>query len=103
MRYSGEWMQKWDDRILEILAEEGPRGVGYIDEHEAIHSSHSTVSRRLSELADHGLVSKRGNGVYMITEKGKAYLNEEYDAEHDVYLSEESAGTESDASDANKA
>lgn len=90
MRYSGEWMQKWDDRILEVLEEEGPRGVGYIDEHPAIRSSHSTVSRRLKDLAAHGLVSERGNGVYMITEKGKAYLNEEYDAEHEVYLDSES-------------
>ncbi|MBP2250757.1 DNA-binding PadR family transcriptional regulator [Halarchaeum solikamskense] len=96
-------MQKWDDRILEILDEEGPRGVGYINDHRAIHSSHSTVSRRLSDLAAHGLVSERGNGVYMITDKGKAYLNEEYDAENEVYLSDSEPRSENGASDTNTA
>lgn len=79
-------MTIWDDRILEILRDEGPKPVGDLAERETVRLSQSSVSRRSAKLADHGLVIPLGNGVYQITDEGRAYLDEEYDAESGVYL-----------------
>lgn len=86
MRYSGDYMNLWDDRILEILEEEGPLPVGKLVDHKAIHTSKSTVSRRCRKLAEKGLLQEIGNGVYTITEIGKAYLAGEYDAEAEEFI-----------------
>ncbi len=86
MRQSGTWMTIWDDRILEIIrAEEGGR-VGDLADRDSVRISASSVSRRCQKLAEHGLLRDLGNGVYVITEEGKAYLDEEYDAEAGAYM-----------------
>ncbi|WP_244257145.1 ArsR family transcriptional regulator [Halomicrobium sp. IBSBa] len=44
------------------------------------------ISRRLRKLADKGLLLDLGNGVYVITDRGEAYLNGEistYEDEQD--------------------
>ncbi|GAB6884752.1 hypothetical protein JCM19583_40050 [Halopiger thermotolerans] len=81
-------MTIWDDRILEIIRKEGPKPVGELTSREGIRISQSSVSRRCQKLAEHGLLLPIGNGVYDITDTGKAYLDEEYDAENEVYLNE---------------
>ena len=86
MRQSGTRMTIWDDRILETLRSEGPQPVGKLAEREDIRISQSSVSRRCSKMADHGLVVTFGNGVYDITETGEGYLDEEYDAENGVWM-----------------
>ncbi|WIV67524.1 MarR family transcriptional regulator [Natrialbaceae archaeon AArc-T1-2] len=86
MRQSGTWMTIWDDRILEIIRDEDAGRVGDLTEREAVRISQSSVSRRCKKLAEHGLLRPLGNGVYTITEKGEAYLEEEYDAENEVYI-----------------
>lgn len=93
MRQPGTWMTIWDDRILEhVRAEEGGR-VGALAEKGNIRVSKSHVSTRCAKLAEHGLLRDLGNGVYVITEEGEAYLEGEYDAEHHAYISDN--GTES--------
>ncbi len=79
-------MTIWDDRILEIIRNEDAGRVGDLAERDGIRISQSSVSRRCGKLADHGLLKPLGNGVYTITDRGKAYLDEEYDAENEVYL-----------------
>lgn len=86
MRYSAEYMNLWDDRILEILEDEGPLPVGKLFKHNAIHTSKSTVSRRCNILKEKGLLREIGNGVYEITDVGEAYLAGEYDAEAEEYI-----------------
>jgi len=86
MRQSGTWMTIWDDRILEIIRDEDAGRVGDLTEREAIRISPSSVSRRCKKLAEHGLLTPLGNGVYTITDRGEAYLDEEYDAENEIYL-----------------
>ncbi|WP_076143267.1 winged helix-turn-helix transcriptional regulator [Natrinema saccharevitans] len=86
MRKSGTWMTIWDDRILETLRKEGAKPVGELAEEEGLRISHSSVSRRCKKLAENGLLTPLGNGVYIITDRGEAYLDEEYDAENGVYL-----------------
>lgn len=81
-------MTIWDDRILEIIQEEGPTPVGKLTESDEVRISQSSVSRRCQKLADKGLLLPIGNGVYSITDTGEAYLNEKYDAENEVYLDE---------------
>lgn len=53
---------------------------------EIIRCSRSTISRRLKKLAENDLLRDVGNGAYLITDRGKAYLDEEYDAEEGVYI-----------------
>ncbi|THE63395.1 phage repressor protein [Salinadaptatus halalkaliphilus] len=45
--------------------------------------------------ATHGLLTPLGNGVYTITDSGEAYLDEEYDAESEIYLMETNGSVES--------
>lgn len=89
MRKSAEDMSVWDDRILELLQEEGPSSPKLIAEHEFILRSRPTVSRRLSRLQELGLVQEITNGVYRITERGEGYLNEEYDARNERWLNQD--------------
>ncbi|MFA9501539.1 PhiH1 repressor [Natrinema sp. H-ect1] len=86
MRQSGTWMTIWDDRILEIVRDEDAGRVGDLTDRDGIRISQSSVSRRCKKLAEHGLLTPLGNGVYTITERGEAYLDEEYDAENETYL-----------------
>lgn len=81
MRKSADWMTIWDDRILEILSDDGPNSPTPLSNHQYIHVNKSTISRRLRRMKDHGLVMELGNGVYTITSKGEEYLDGELDAE----------------------
>mgnify|MGYP003835789001 CR=1 FL=1 len=86
MRKSGSWMTVWDDRILELMRndEDGTMRVGELAEHELIRITQSSVTRRCQKLADHGLIKPLGNGVYLITDRGEAYLDGELDTHEDV-------------------
>lgn len=79
-------MTIWDDRILETIRKRGPTPVGDLDDKDNIRISRSSISRRAGKLSDEGLLVAIGNGVYDITDEGKAYLDGEYDAENHVYL-----------------
>lgn len=97
MRRSADFMSAPDDRILEI-ADEDPDGiikVGKISENPYIHVGKSQVSRRCRKLADHGLLRPIGDGVYVITEEGRGYLNEEYDVKRGVWLNGDKMSPES--------
>nr|WP_245707807.1 winged helix-turn-helix domain-containing protein [Haloarchaeobius iranensis] len=79
-------MTVWDDRILEYIREKEGAAVGEISDSEGVRVSQPTVSRRCQKLAEHGLLTPLGNGVYVITDEGIAYLDEEYDAEAGAYM-----------------
>lgn len=81
-------MTKYDDRILEYLREKGSGSSGQIVEYDYIYCSPSYVSRRLKELEKHELVEALGNGIYVLDEKGRAYLIGGYDVESGQYLHE---------------
>jgi len=88
MRKSSAWMTLWDDRLLEVIHDEGASRPADLVDHKYIRVSKSTVSRRLRKLADHGLLQHLGNGVYSITPKGGQYLQGELDADELPDLSE---------------
>lgn len=77
MRKSSAWMTLWDDRIMEVIRSEGPSSASELVNHEYIHVSKSTISRRLNKLADNDLLDRLPNGVYSLTEKGEQYLDGE--------------------------
>ena len=92
-------MTIWDDRILEIVNEEGNGSPTELANREEIHISKSSVSRRLTKLADHGLLQPLANGVYVISAAGEAYLNGKYDAERGLFI-DDGANTETGAGEA---
>lgn len=94
MRHSGSWQSVWDDRILEWISENGGSGTAAeIDKSGLVRVTRSHISRRLNILADHGLLKEVGNGAFIITDEGEAYLKEEYDAENGVYLNQDGPAT----------
>lgn len=88
MRHSGTWMTVWDDRILEYIEEsdKDAAAVGELTDSDVIHVSNAHVSRRCRKLTEKGLLVALGNGVFAITDVGRAYLEGEYDAENEAYL-----------------
>ena len=82
---------------MEAIAddEDGIMSIGDLGENDYIRVSKSQISERCKKLDQHGLVRKVGHGVYMITEEGKAYLDEEYDAERGVYMNQDVSNGES--------
>jgi len=90
MRRSGSWQSAPDDRILEIAAEDedGIVKVGNLAGHDYVHVGQSQVSRRCKKLAEHNLLRNIGDGVYVITDEGRAYLDGEYDASSGRYVQE---------------
>ncbi|ARS89651.1 winged helix-turn-helix domain-containing protein [Natrarchaeobaculum aegyptiacum] len=99
MRESGTWMTIWDDRILEYLRENEGAAVGEISQSDSIRVSNTHVSRRCKKLAEKGLLRAIGNGAYVITNTGKAYLDEEYDAENEMYLNKEEGESETNVTE----
>ena len=77
MRKSSSWMTLWDDRIMEVIRDEGPSSASELVDHKYIHVSKSTISRRLNKLADNGLLERLPNGVYSLTTNGEQYLDGE--------------------------
>lgn len=72
-------MTQADDRILETLADSdlvlSPRVLSTNTDY-----SRHYLSTRLGELRDSGLVDRVDEGLYQITDRGRAYLDGELDA-----------------------
>ncbi len=75
MRKRADWWVLVDDMILEYLRDESSGTPKTIS--EEINKSQGYVNQRCSELASYGLVRKVARGVYVLTEDGELYLNEE--------------------------
>lgn len=80
-----DWMRPSDDVILETLRDHGqltPTAFGALDS-----VAKSTARNRLPKLKDGGLVElyHGARGLYTLTEKGHAYLDEELE-ESDIEL-----------------
>lgn len=73
-------MTQADDRILETLEDSGLVLSPKILAENTDYSRHH-VARRLSDLVDGDLVEKVDDGLYQITDQGRAYLAGDLDAE----------------------
>ena len=89
MRYAGEWMSAADDRILEYLSENESGSPTKMKREGPIRYSRVQVHRRCKKLAENSLINDLGNGVYMITENGEAYLEGRLDTENWQYIDKE--------------
>lgn len=69
-----------DDRILELIHEEGPKSQAMVVDDDRVDWNIQYVGRRIRTLAEAGLLIEVGNGVYQITEDGEEYLEGELDA-----------------------
>ena len=80
MRPRVDWMNQTDDRILELLDESDliltpavmARNLDY---------TRNWVSRRVGKLESAGLVEPVDSGYYRISDRGRAYLTGDLDAD----------------------
>jgi len=84
MRYSGDWMVLADDRILEYIREKESGSPKEMVDSGYVRYTRSYISKRCRKLVEHGLLRDLGNGVYIITERGKKYLSGEIDTSEDA-------------------
>ncbi|SIR30595.1 hypothetical protein SAMN05421858_2183 [Haladaptatus litoreus] len=85
MRRHAEWMAHADERIVEFLADYGNHqpsqitdGLAELGPEMDYHPKY--VGRRCRTLAAYGLLRNLGNGLYQVTDEGRAYLAGELDA-----------------------
>ena len=78
-----------DDRILEYLSENETGSPAKMKREGPIRYSRQQINRRCKRLAEEDLVRHLGNGVYVITEDGEAYLEGRLDTEDWQYIDEE--------------
>lgn len=88
MRYSSDEMVLADDRILEYARENDRARATEMAENKVRYSA-SYLSQRIQKLVKWGLLQNWGGGVYVITEKGEAYLDGEYDVQTGEWLERE--------------
>lgn len=78
MRKRAEWMRGVDDPLLEHIRDEGvgtPKRIA-----ETTGKSAGYMSERASVLANYGLLRRYQEGVFLLTEEGEQYLDEQLDA-----------------------
>lgn len=83
MRKSADWMKPVDDQILECLNSMGnltPLALSREGEIERVDCGRKYAGMRARELTKYGMAIKIDRGLYQITDKGRAYLNQELDA-----------------------
>jgi len=73
-----------DDRILEYIRKEGSGGSTEMAESGYVRYSQGHISKRCKKLVKKGLLKHLGNGVYVITDRGEAYLDGEIDTSEDA-------------------
>lgn len=85
MRYNAQWMVALDERILEFLDEYGNHQPAQVAEQlnelgAGMEYHPKYIGRRCRALSEAGLVMNIGNGVYSITDEGRAFLVGDLDA-----------------------
>lgn len=78
VRQRADWMRPVDGRIMEAIRDEGNLTPQALDNFDVCSRSHASV--RLSKLAKYGLVERIAQGLYRLTDDGRAFLDEELDA-----------------------
>lgn len=83
MRPLVSWMTKSDPIIIEFFGEAGIAMPPAVANYNLDGVSRSTLKRRLPVLVENGMLEKvdESKGYYEITDKGRAYLAGELDAD----------------------
>ncbi|GGM69232.1 repressor of nif and glnA expression [Halarchaeum rubridurum] len=106
MRHRAEWQNLLDDRILEIAsdaAESGEEPINARDINDRLPQKDYNldyIRRRCGKLTDAGLLQRvhPDNALWAITDRGQAYLSEEYDVAAGMYIDEMNGNGENDIS-----
>jgi predicted transcriptional regulator len=80
-----------DERILEYIRENESGAPTEMAESGNVRYTPQHISQRCKKLAENDLLQPLGNGVYLITDAGESYLDEEYDAGRGKYLNQDMA------------
>ena len=83
MRQQADWMVPADDRILEVVRNEGnmtPHALSNEGEVSRVDISRKYAGVRCRKLTEYGLLNRLDRGLFGITDEGLAYLDEELDA-----------------------
>lgn len=78
MRMRADWMRAVDDPILEYLRDEGagtPKSIA-----DVLGKNNNYIGDRCRVLTDYGLLRRPSRGLYLLTDEGRQYLDEELDA-----------------------
>jgi predicted transcriptional regulator len=89
-----------DDRVLEYLLEHESGSPAKMKREGPINYSRQYIDKRCKRLSKEGLVKHYGNGVYVITDDGEAYLDGRLDTQEWRYIDTDVADTEADAAGA---
>jgi Mn-dependent DtxR family transcriptional regulator len=89
-----------DDRVLEFIRENESGSPTEMMNEGPIHYSRQHIARRCRKLADEGLLRHLGNGVYVLTDEGEAYLDGTLDTQNWVRLDENGGAATSGVGDA---
>ena len=73
-----------DDRILEYVREKESGSPTEMANSGYVRYSRQYVHKRCKKLTEKGLLRHLGNGIYVITDRGEAYLNGEIDTSEDA-------------------
>ncbi|WP_425498689.1 phage repressor protein [Haloplanus salilacus] len=99
MRHSGDWMTLVDDRVLEYIREHDSGSPTEMKREGPIHYSRQYIAKRCRRLADEDLLQHLGNGVYILTDEGEAYLDGKLDTQNWVRLDENNGAAVNRVSD----
>lgn len=85
MRRHAQWMDQIDERILELLADEGPLDRFHVRERLArvgrdMDFPAKLVEYRCAVLLSHGFVERNSDGHFQILTRGRRFLSGEFDA-----------------------
>ncbi|ELZ43369.1 phage PhiH1 repressor protein [Halorubrum coriense DSM 10284] len=86
MRHSGDWMALVDDRVLEYLSEHESGSPAEMKREGPINYSRQYIDKRCKRLTEEGLTKHFGNGIYVITDDGEAYLDGRLDTQEWRYI-----------------
>ena len=87
-----------DDRVLEYLREHDSGTPTKMKREGPINYSRAYVDRRCKRLAKEGLVKHFGNGVYVITDDGEAYLDGRLDTQEWRYINTDAGSIDAESS-----
>ena len=87
-----------DDRVLEYLNEHESGTPVKMKRQGPINYSRQYIDKRCKRLAEEGLVKHFGNGVYVITDDGEAYLDGRLDTQDWRYINNDAGSVEAESS-----
>ncbi|MBP2251635.1 repressor of nif and glnA expression [Halarchaeum solikamskense] len=77
-----------DDRILEYIRENESGSPEKMRKEGPIHYSRTHIHTRCKTLTERGLLKHLGNGVYVLTDEGEAYLEGRLDTQNWQYVND---------------